>query len=273
MSKTPSLARIGYLDPDKSEAIDKSMRKSRLERDSKETPGQDTQKEIDELKKDIKAAEDRFRGRDQEHKIFTEGSLKKELGSKCFDDKTREGRIELLHHVWCDRLKKERVKERHVGIRSFILSPDGKQFNALHPSVQKEALKHTINRSMDDFRNKYLGKSDNLTYAYSFHMSKRDKDGRPQPHAHIYLYPYSDQKKYISMNAGKYDKSRKDINLTRKTEDKFMLLTERMEHNFEQELIKTKEILKDHGGKLAELEPAIKRAQSLFNTKDRRLTI
>ncbi|MFH1428310.1 MAG: hypothetical protein ABIH39_01050 [Candidatus Margulisiibacteriota bacterium] len=268
MSKMPSMARIGYLDPDKAEAIDKGIQKSRLERENKNNPTEDLDEQVKSLKNDILSAERRFRGEDQEPKIFVEGSFKKTLNEKGFEKMDRAGSIKALHTAWNDRLKKENMKDRHVGIRSFILSPDAKRFNELTPTTQKEALKQTITQSMEGFQNKYLDKGDKLTYAYSFHMDKKDKDGKLQPHAHIYLYPYSDQRKYVSLNAGKYNKSRNDINKNRKTEDKFMWLSGNVERTFEAELSKTKTMFKESSKELTGLQPAMERAKSLMKTRD-----
>lgn len=228
----PTQSRIDYLDQDKAEVVNASIERNKMQQSG-------DQEKIGKLNIKIYEAEQRMNGPDQEHRFFIEGSMAEKMQEAGYEDMNRDQRLKLLYQQWTDRLEEQGLKGHQIGIRSFVLSPDAKEYNNLSLDSQKEIMRETIIKSMSDFQYRYFGQNDSLTYVYSFHTNTH------VPHAHIYLMPFSDNGEYVSLNAGKYSKSRKAISSKSKNEDKLMFLSDRVEKHFDMELNKTQQIAKE----------------------------
>tara|TARA_A100001035_G_scaffold269522_1_gene255617 strand:+ start:672 stop:1532 length:861 start_codon:yes stop_codon:yes gene_type:complete len=215
---------IEYLDKDKDLLTKKQIEYNKLKATFSRQPTDELRKQIVILRGEIAQQKKKWEDK-PDNDMRLSGFLRTAMYKQGFGKLDKKGRIQKVLDFWNDRLKNiTDKKEKHVGLRRFVLAPSlddiqhassidfkdyGKQERDLIAKYGEQTVKDNKERMaqfMDDivrdtfkkFRTQYLPKGDNIGYAFSTHFDTKI------PHAHVYLFPYSEKGQYLSMNAQKF---------------------------------------------------------------------
>jgi hypothetical protein len=230
--KIPSASRFDYLDKDKYKIQQEVIEQKKLEKQLAADPdNQLLMKEIEKSKCRLAEIYKEYKSPEKQgHTFFVRGSLEESLQGKGFYElDNREDRLRALEAEWKEKLP-EKIKGKQVGLRSFVYSV-GEHLDGLSINAQEEVLKNSLENVMTDFKNQYVQRGDNMSYAYSIHKDTK------HTHAHIYLLPYTDNGEYLSINSAYKGRKRKS-----KVEDKREFMLERAGVHIEKEVRKAKEL-------------------------------